>query len=388
MSGASAFTIILIVAAAFVLPLVAARLSLPAVVLEIIFGIAAGRAGLGLIEHAELLDFLAEFGFLLLMFLSGFEIDFAAFQRQGGRHLFVALAVFGVTLVLANLIARSLGYGFFLTFLLATTSMGLVVPALRGTHRTQTRAGQAILVSAAIADFLTMLGVVVYASVVEDGMGWQLLRVPALFGAIVLTLVFLKGIVWWYPEKFERLFSSQDPEEMGIRTSLALLFVFVGLSLALRIEPILGAFLAGSVFALVFPHRGSLERELKAFSYGFLIPIFFINIGLHFEFGALLDRRNLELAGLLLAAAFLVKLAPAMLLLFLKISLREAAAAGMILSARLSLIIAIAALGVRLALLDPAMEAAVILLAAVTATICPTLFRVLAPPLQRPDKAA
>jgi Kef-type K+ transport system membrane component KefB len=382
MSGGSASSVILIAAAAFILPLIARRLVLPAVVLEIVFGILMGSAAFRVIEPSELLDFLAEFGFFLLMFLSGFEIDFHAFGRQGPGRLVMALVSFAITLGLAFLAASALGYGPFVTFLLATTSMGLVVPALRSTFRTRTRLGQAILLSAAIADFLTMIGVVVFASIAEEGFGWQLLRVPSLFAAIGLTLAVLKAAVWWYPEKFERLFSTQDPEEMGIRTSLALMFVFVGLSIALRIEPILGAFLAGSLFGLVFPHRGSLERELKAFSYGFLIPIFFINVGLHFELGSLLESENLRLAGLLVAYAFAVKLVPAALLLVQRIGPREAAAAGVILSARLSLVIAIASLGVRLHVLSAGMEAAVILLAVVTATLCPTVFRILAPPLR------
>jgi Kef-type K+ transport system membrane component KefB len=196
----------------------------------------------------------------------------------------------------------------------------------------------------------------------------------------------LRQTVWWYPEKFERLFSSHDPDEMGIRTTLALMFVFVGLSLALDIEPILGAFLAGTVFALVFRHRGELERGLKGFSYGFLIPIFFINVGIRFDLGALFEPGQLTQAGLLIGVAVLIKLVPAMILFLARIRAREVFAAGFLLSARLSLVIAIASLGVRLQLLDSGMQASVILLALVTATLSPVAFRILAPPLPAPEK--
>ena len=43
------------------------------------------------------------------------------------------------------------------------------------------------------------------------------------------------------------------------------MLAFVGLSIALDIEPILGAFLAGTVFAVVFRSRGVLEHQLNGF---------------------------------------------------------------------------------------------------------------------------
>ena len=311
-----AFSIIVISLAAFFLPLFADRLKVPAVVLEILFGVLVGPSVLNLIHESELIAFLAELGFLLLMFLSGFEIDFGKLERQGATQVLTGLATFGLTMVLAYLAARSLGHGPFVTLVLATTSVGLVVPTLRSTGRTATEIGQLILISALMADFLTLVGAAVFAVVVERGVGWPLLRIPLLFVLIALTLLALKRFAWWYPEKFERLFEPDDPEELGIRTCLALMFVFVGLSYMLGIEPILGAFLAGSVFAMVFRFRGQLERKMAGFSYGFLVPVFFIHVGLRFELRALLESGVLLAALQLLAAAVLVKIVGAAPLLF------------------------------------------------------------------------
>jgi len=77
----------------------------------------------------------------------------------------------------------------------------------------------------------------------------------------------------------------------------------------------------------------------------------------------------------------LVKSLPSLVLLVRRHSLRETLAAGALLSARLSLIIAVAELGVRLGAIDRTTEASIIVLAAVTATIAPVAFRILAPPL-------
>jgi Kef-type K+ transport system membrane component KefB len=382
-----ATTIILIALAAFVLPLIAARLRISAVTLEIVFGVLVGPHVLNLVEQSELLDFLAEFGFFLLMFLSGFEIDFGNIQRQGPKQLVYGAVTFGITLGLSYGAAHALGYGPFITFLLATTSVGLVVPTLRNTRRTATHLGQFILIAALMADFLTLIGVTVFALVHEHGLGWHLINVPALFFMVAILLIILKRVVWWHPEWFERLFISNDPSELGIRASLALMFVIVGLSYALEIEPILGAFLAGTVFALVFRHRGSLEKQLSGFSYGFLIPIFFINVGLGFELQEMMQPGVLLLSAELIGAALVVKLLPPFLVLR-QIRVKEILAAGVLLSGRLSLVIAVATLGVRIGLMDSGLRASVILLALVTSTFSPTIFRLLAPPLPAPAKSA
>ncbi len=382
-----ATTIILIAVAAFLLPLISARLRLSAVTLEILFGILVGPYVLNVVEQTDLLEFLADFGFLLLMFLSGFEIDFANIEKQGPRQIINGGLTFALTLGLSYWFAHALGYGPFVTFLLATTSVGLVVPILRNTRRTDTRLGQFILIAALIADFLTLVGVTVFALIHEHGLGLRVLNIPVLFLAIALFLIILKRVVWWRPEWFERLFVSNDPSEMGIRASLALMFVIVGLSYALEIEDILGAFLAGTVFALVFRNRGSLEQQLSGFSYGFLIPVFFINVGLGFELPVLLEPGVFMLALELLGAALVVKLLPPFLVLR-RIKFREILASGVLLSARLSLVIAVATLGVRIGLMDEGLHSSVILLALVTSTFAPTCFRFLAPPLPDPSRAA
>ena len=364
------------------LPMAGIRVGVPAVVLEIIFGILIGPV-FGIVGETELLTQLGELGFLLLMFLSGFEIDLRLFERRGLGQIAVGVMVFGLTLMGGYLFAELLDLGLFLMLILATTSVGLVVPTLRGTRRMGTRMGQAILVSALLADFLTLLGVTVLAVIEEHGAGLQLLKIPGFFVFVAAALMLLRWSVWWHPERFRRLFEPDDPEELGIRAALALMLVFVGISMVFNIEPILGAFLAGTVFAIVFRQRAGLEIKLKGFSYGFLIPVFFINVGIRFDLELIGAPGALLLTFQLIGAAFLVKIVPSLLLVLRRLTVRESLAAGFLLSARLSLILAVAELGVRLGVIDLTLQAVIILLTAVTTTLAPILFRLVAPPLAR-----
>jgi len=385
----AAVTLLVIISAAFVLPLLAEKIRVPAVVLEIAFGIVIGPVA-NVVQPAEYLEVLADLGFLLLMFLAGFEIDVRIFGRRGLRSLLVGLSVFALTMGLSYLVAVSLGYSLFMMFVLATTSVGLVVPTLRTTRHAGTRLGQAILVSALLADLLTLVGVTVFVLIEEHGVGINVLAMPAFFAVVTVSLLILRRLVWWRPEWFERLFESDNPEELGTRGSLTLMLVFVGASIAFGIESILGAFLAGTGFAMVFRNRGVLGQQLSGFSYGFLIPIFFINVGIHFDVEALQEPGAVTSMLALIGLAILVKMGPALVFLVRRHTWREVAAAGALLSARLSLIIAVAEVGLRLGLIDRPTEASIIVLAAVSSTFGPVVFRWLAPPVddvRRPSGA-
>jgi Kef-type K+ transport system membrane component KefB len=379
MTSAAAATLILIAVAAFGLPLVARRIGTPAPVLEILFGVLVGPL-LHVVALTDFISQLGELGFFLLMFLSGFEINLAGFGRRGRAQLAAALAAFAITLAASAGSAWLLGYGLFTMFVLATTSVGMVVPTLRTTRHMGTPLGKAVLLSALIADFLTLIGVTCLALVTDSGAWTSLLAVPAFFGLIAAGLLAVRRLAWWWPEWFGRLFDLDDPEELGIRATLALMLVLVGLALVLGIEPILGAFMAGTVFAIVFQDRGTLDQKLAGFAYGFLIPVFFIGVGIRFDLGALGDPVALRVTVALIVLALAVKVVAALPLRLLGLPMRSVLAAGLLLSARLSLIIAVAELGVRLGVIGPQLQSSIVLLAAVSSTLGPMLFRLVAPP--------
>lgn len=393
----SASGFILIGLGAFTLPLVARRVGLPAVVLEILFGLALGPEVLNLIRStsadAEFIQLLAELGLFLLMFLAGFEVDFERLERQGAGPILTGLAIFALILA-----AAWFGFGLlsldstrqrvFLTLLTSAASLGIVIPALRSTQRTSTRLGQITIVTAVLAEFLSAAAIVVFGVVIKEGAGIGLLSVPAFFAILAVAFIVIRRLAWWFPERFERLFAAHDPDELGIRASFALLFVFVGISVALEIEPILGAFLAGGMFAYIFRDTGSLETRLSGFAYGFFIPVFFINVGVQFPLSELGDTSVLSKALALIAVAIVIKVVPALVLVVRGLSFREALASGVLLAGQLSVIIALAELGVQLEVIDEGLEAGAILLVGVTAIFSPIIFRVLAPPLGEDDAGA
>jgi Trk K+ transport system NAD-binding subunit len=183
---------------------------------------------------------------------------------------------------------------------------------------------------------------------------------------------------------FEEISSATS--QIKLRGSLALAMFFVVLARSVGSENILGAFLAGVIVSMLASDEGSALREkLDAVGYGFFIPIFFVMVGVDFDLPALLDSRSaLMLVPVLVIIAYAVKVLPAALFRA-AFTWRESLAAGTLLSARLSLIIAASAIGLKLGLITNAVNAAVILIALVSCILSPLLFRLLAPEPQKEE---
>ena len=391
--------LLLITLIAAIVPVILSRFErarLPIVVGEILAGIAIGKSGLNLFHATEPTEFLAEFGFVFLMFLSGLEVDFRAlFTEQEAdrrrprwqRPVPLASLGFGVTVLVAVGIGYAMAAGgltrspILMGLILSTTSLGIVVPVLKERELTITAYGQTVLVSAVISDFATLLLLSIVIAVISRGIG------PDLFLFILLIAAFAASAkVGQWARRLPFLTGVMDElshatAQIQVRGAFALMVAWVVLADRLGVEVILGAFLAGAVVSLsTRGHDSPLRGKLDAIGYGFFIPIFFVTVGADFDVSALLESpRGLLLVPLMIVAAYGVKLLANLPLRSL-FSWRETAAASFLLSSRLSLIIAAAAIALDLEIISPAVNSAIILVAIVTSTLSPLLFSLVLPP--------
>jgi len=370
------YALLLVSAAALLLPALSRSIGIPAVVAEILFGVILGKSVLHMEFAGNWLPFLAELGFLLLMFQAGMEIDFGTLRRQSRGQILFQFLFFFVTLGLSLLAALMLGSGPFMALVLSTTSLGLVMPTLKESGLSKTELGQSILIAATLADFLTLFGITFYILFIQYGISWRFVLPIPLFVGFGILLRLGRLWAWWHPSQAERVLGIQeDAQEIGVRLSMALLFLFVGLSELVHLEPVLGAFLGGSLLSYVFREKALLETKLSALGFGFLIPVFFIHVGMQFDLSNVLKPEPVLFTLTLLGFALVVKLAPAFLLVLRGRRLREVFQVGFLLSSRLSLIIAAAAIGVQNRLITEETKDAIVFLALITCFLGPTLFK-------------
>ncbi len=389
----SFWPLLVVVTLAAAVPLLLGRfrwLPLPIMVGEILMGILVGKSGLQWVPtHDAALELLAEFGFVFLMFLAGMEVDLtalgfgAAVQSRGSRPkdnpLTLALMHFGATLLLAAGVAfviwkMQLASDLILmALILSTTSLGVVVPVLKETGFIGGRYGQTLLLSALIADFVTMLLITVEVAVISHGLTLDVLLITGLFVVLFVLYRLGKLVVPVLTPLLDEMSGATSQAKM--RLAFFLMFLFVVLAEFFGVEIILGAFLAGLLVTLLLdPEDHALMHQLEAAGYGFFIPIFFIMVGVRFDVGVVFGSLEaIALVVFLLVGAILVKGVPA-LVFRIAYPWRESTAAGVLLSARLSLIIAAAQIGRDLGLLSDTVVMAIILVAMITVTAAPVVF--------------
>lgn len=387
------FALLLITALAAVIPILAKRLEhfgVPIVVYEIVAGMIVGGSGLNLIEPSPILTFLAEFGFAYLMFLSGLELDLRLLNpnrpaKEGERRWTQALPlstlIFLGTLFLAFTAATLFAppaansNPLLLGLILSTTSLGVVVPVLKERELTGKRFGQYILVASSIADFVTLLLLTTVIAVLSRGLTLDLLLIPTLL--LIFIMVARFSMRASQGSRLQRALDSLSSatSQIRVRGAFALMVAWVVLAEAFGVEVILGAFLAGAIAGLLSGQQDQDSRaKLDAIGYGFFIPIFFIMVGARFNLQVVLEStQGLLLLAWLVAVAFMVKVIPA-LLLKLSFDWRQTLGGGMLLSSRLSLIIAASAIAYSMGLISEIVNSDIILLAIITVTIAPFLF--------------
>ena len=362
--------LVVVAAVAFSAPLVlglAPTLRLPAVVLEILAGIAVGPSVLGWVELDGTLEVLALVGLAFLLFLSGLEIDF---RRLQGRPLRLTAAGFVLSFGLALAVALGLGAlgqvdtPLLVAIILVATSLGVVVPVLKDAGRASSALGQLVIAAASIADF----GAVILLSLFFSREAASTTTKLVLLGGFALVVgAFVVAIVGAKRSRrlAQVLLRLQDTTaQIRVRGAFLLLVAFVALAERFGLEVILGAFLAGAVLSLVDRDREmthpAFRSKLEAVGFGVFIPVFFVTSGIAFDLDALVaSASTLARVPLFLAALLVVRALPALLYRPL-LSSRDVAVAGLLQATSLPFIVAASMIGIELGLLDEATGAALV----------------------------
>ena len=366
-----------LLAGIFFIPLIAKRVGLPVVVAEIMFGVALGDSGAQMIGNPAWLHQLAELGLVFLMFIAGLEIDFREILSRSRRDAVVALVIYVLSIGLALIAMVLLDFPIFLALIVSATGVGVVIPVLREVGHGSSRFGRLILLSSLISEFVTLLIVVVFKVVHKSGLSIELLSVVVVGVFFYIALTLLRAMIWWFPERFRILFEAHDPSETGMRFSLFLLALFVGVAVAVGLEHIVGAFLAGITLGALFPNRQVLDTKFLAMGFGFLIPMFFIQVGLRFNIPDLTDWAILQPFLILLVVSYVVRGLASSTLLFVGFSPRETVAGGLLVAAQLSLNIVAGTIALKEGIITQELYDSIILLAVVTSFLFPTMAKYL-----------
>lgn len=394
-------SLLLVVALAFLVPIALQYFNLrviPVVVAEIFVGLIIGKSGFNLIVPEGWVSQLSTLGLIFLMFLSGLELDVSLFKPKKTSRaildnlpkdhfkdelskrkppnplllssivfLLMAAVSYGCAVFLQQLNYITEPYLF--TIMIASISLGVVVPVLKEKKLLEHAYGQTLLLITILSDLITMILLGVYISM-QAGSTESLWLLGLFF---VLVFVIYRFAARFMRSRFISRISGGGTAQLGTRAIFALILMLVVLSETLGVESILGAFLAGVIVSLLRPSR-EMVHQLESFGYGFLVPIFFIMVGVDLDIPALVtDWKIVLLIPLLIGLIFVARYVPTLLLGFW-FRFKYASSGGLLMASTLSLVIAAASVAYELGIISAELQGAVILVCVINCLLFPVLF--------------
>lgn len=287
------------------------RVRVPPVVGEILAGVVVGPSVLGLVPGDAVIRVLGELGVILLLLEVGLEMDLQELGAVGGTA--VSVATIGVVLpfVAGGGVGLACGMSgheaLFVGAALTATSVGITARVF-GDLRALAGIEARTVLGAAVADdvmglvILTVVVRVATAGSVSPGSVVGLVALALAF-LVVTTLVGVRVV----PSLLDAVgrFSRSSGTLLGL--TLAFTLGVAELANAVKLAPIVGAFVAGLVLTRS-RMAGRVRRELTPVNH-VLVPVFFLQIGIEAKVGQFVRPGVLALAGALLAVAVAGKVA-------------------------------------------------------------------------------
>ncbi len=303
----------------------ARRLNQPRVLGELVVGVILGPTLIDLfhtsafgIEQAHMEESvieLAELGVLFLMFKVGLEVHLAELLKVGRVATIAGTigAILPVLMTVPLLIAFDYAWqpALFAGVTFAATSVSISAQVLLELNVLNTKEGNGLLATALIDDVLAILLVSLTiaitgpeANIAPTG----LILIVVRMGAFILVA----SLVAWYvlPYLVEVIYRHpEDSEAYGIPAYALMTALFFAWSAEYLggVATITGGFIAGVGLSRSSPHiKNQIEVAVNNLSYSFLLPIFFVSVGLQTDLSGF-PMSAVPLAALMLLVAIASK---------------------------------------------------------------------------------
>ena len=321
------FALIIIILAAKLGGDLVERFKQPAVLGELIFGMILGNlALLGIqtlepLKHHITIEILAEIGVILLLFEVGLESSVKEMLSVGLTSLVVALIGVIVPFFLGWWVAalfypnESIFIHVFVGATLTATSVGITARVLKDIGKIRTREAKIILGAAVFDDIMGLVVLAVVVGIIDaHNTGGSLSSTSVLWivGKAVLFIVGAVSVGSYLAPHFFKLASRLRAQSILITFSLMFCFIFSLLADKIGLAPIVGAFAAGMIlsgvnFKDIFTREEKKLEELLSPISAFLVPIFFVYMGMNVDLSTFANVNVIAFAAVLTLVAILSK---------------------------------------------------------------------------------
>ena len=342
---------------AFFVPIFCRRIRIPGLVGEMLYGILLSVLFYSEKIDLEFIDYLAQMGFIFLMFLAGLELNFDNLNFSSIKLPILFLITFySCAFFIWHYYMPE--QDIFIILLLTASSIGIAFLGLKLENVEKTKFGESLIWVATVGELLSIFLLILFEvshqyeaielGLIRDISGFFILLVVA-YVLIHLIMLFL----WKYPKVVYALNTSfeNDLSRLIVRLAFLMMLTMVALTSLFDLELILGAFIGGMMFSFIFRDKSNFIGQLESIGYGFFIPFFFMKLG--WDFATDTDnlfeafKKGIEFYVLIL----LIRFAGSLLFMFrfkgfgFFISLRNSISSAFLLAAPLTLLVALAKFG-------------------------------------------
>jgi Kef-type K+ transport system membrane component KefB len=318
---------------------------------------------------------IADIGILFLLFSAGLSLNLKEFKKIEKSSSLVAILGVILPFLLGYIIAIWFGYAhitaLFIGTALMATSIGVNAEILLELKIMGTRLGSLIMGSAVIDDIISVSILTILVGIVKKG-HIEILNI-GLF--LVLTFLFLLIAILLTKENVSISIDKNLSKIKLGRDNLLIMGVVVALIFSLiadniGLSLILGAFIAGIILGqLSFFIR--LRDYISLIGGGFFIPIFFVTVGMTFDFNSFISMGYFS--GLLLIVAIFGKLIGCGIgAKIAKFDNRESLATGIAMIPRAGIELILVKIGLDYKIINTEIASAILVMVIITTLITPT----------------
>ncbi len=353
----------------------------------LLLGILATNTPLFSEQNVQILSFLANLGVILLFYYIGLKTEFSAFKKNAKKAISISalntIIPFLITLFVMNKI-------FHLPFLpsalmgvaVSVSAQAVAIDLLEELKIIKTKLGQSIIVTGAVDDILelvliTLLLTALQVSTTGTGLGGFLVGI-GLFMAFVLI-----ARIWLVPAAL-KFFDKEKSSTTRFTGSIIIVLIIAILSESLGISSLIGALIAGMLIRQII-HKDvaipdweetDISKSVHTISFGLLIPLFFLWVGLSSDISAI--SQNIKLILILTAISTVGTVGTTMFgVLMNGGSWKEGLLMGWGLNPKGDIELIIAALGLKTGLLTPGLFTSIVVMSLITSIISPIVFKLL-----------
>lgn len=284
-----------------VVPFIFSKLKLPGIIGLILAGIALGSSGFNILTRDGSIEFIGKIGLLYLMFLTGLELDMHSFIQNKKKNFIFGVLTFSVPFLIGYLVCRIILHYDLLPSLLISSmfsSQTLVsYPIVSRLRLTRLEPVSIAIAGTIITDTIVLVMLILIIALYNGQYSttlWLTLFVSISIYLFFLFYVFPRIIRWFFKN------TTTDIIAQYIFV-LAMVFLAGILAKLIKLEPIIGAFLAGIVLNRQIPHSSTLMSRIEFIGNSIFIPIFILYLGMLLDLHAFLSSWiTLALATLLI----------------------------------------------------------------------------------------